>query len=99
MRLIDFGLAMRQSVLTTRQHQSGPLQGRTLAGNSIAGTIDYAAPEQMGKLPGVAVGPAADVYAFAKTCCFALLRTTEPTLEDWESLPKPLAQLLSKCLC
>jgi len=96
-RVIDFGLAVRQSVLT-RASTSRALQGRTIAGDSIAGTIDYAAPEQLGKLPGVAVGPAADVYGFAKTCCFALLRTTEPTLEDFDKLPKRLAQLLSKSM-
>ena len=96
-RVIDFGLAMRQSVVTSTS-TSKAHQDRTLAGASIAGTIDYAAPEQLGKLPGMAVGPASDVYGFAKTCCFALMRTTEPTLEDWDQLPKPLAQLLSKCM-
>ena len=38
----------------------------TLVGSSIAGTLDYAAPEQMGKLQA-GVGPAADVYGFART--------------------------------
>ncbi len=96
-RVIDFGLAVRPSVLSSASTSSNR-QGRTLASTSIAGTIDYAAPEQLGKLPGVQAGPAADVYGFAKTACFALLRTTEPTLEDWDHLPKPLAQLLSRCM-
>jgi serine/threonine protein kinase len=56
---------------------------RTLAGSSIAGTIEYAAPEQMGKLKGVAVGPSSDVYGFGKTCCFALFGTAQPTFQHW----------------
>ena len=48
---------------------------RTLAGSSIAGTLEYAAPEQMGKLKGIPVGPYSDVFGFGKTCCFALFGT------------------------
>ena len=71
----DFGLALSRTVLQTTQVSS-----RTLLGNTIAGTLDYAAPEQLGKLEGVPVSPASDVYGFAKTCCHALFQTPEPTL-------------------
>jgi DNA polymerase len=70
----------------------------TLAGSSIAGTQEYAAPEQMGKLPGVAVGPSSDVYGFARTCCYALFQTPQPLPRHWRSVPPDLAELLETCL-
>jgi serine/threonine protein kinase/tetratricopeptide (TPR) repeat protein len=95
-KVIDFGLALKQSVLisagtTTRQ-------GQTIAGASIAGTIDYAAPEQMGKLPGVAIGPTADIFGFGKTSCYALFQTPAPTRSHWQKIPDSLGQLLEDCL-
>src|SRR5205823_6338404 len=77
-KLIDFGLAMRASPETSTMKAS---LDRTLAGSSIAGTIEYAAPEQMGKLKGVPVGTYSDVYGFGKTCCFALFGTPQPTFQ------------------
>src|SRR5581483_5369088 len=70
----------------------------TLAGASIAGTLEYGAPEQMGKLKGVPVGPYSDVYGFGKTCCFALFGTAQPTYHHWQKLPRHLADLLGRCL-
>jgi uracil-DNA glycosylase family 4 len=92
-KLIDFGLALRRTGSDTMHatHQ-------TLVGSSIAGTLDYAAPEQMGKLPGVSVGPTADVYGFARTCCYALFQTPQPLLRHWRSIPDGLAELLEGCL-
>ena len=81
-KVIDFGLAQR-----TRAKESTARSARTVAGASIAGTIDYAAPEQMGKLPGVEVGPPSDVYGFGKTCCYALFQTPLPVLKHWQSVP------------
>jgi serine/threonine protein kinase len=95
-RLIDFGLALKQNIL--EKATSTLRQSKTVVGTSIAGTLDYAAPEQLGKLPGVRVGPAADVYGFAKTFCFALFQNTEPTFQDWQKIPTPLAELLGRCL-
>lgn len=92
-KLIDFGLALRRTGRETMLATS-----RTLAGSSIAGTIDYAAPEQMGRLPGVAVSPASDVYGFARTCCYALFQTPQPLMRHWRSLPHELAELLESCL-
>jgi serine/threonine protein kinase len=92
-QLIDFGLAMRQAALARSTRRSG-----TLLGASIAGTLDYAAPEQIGKLQGVAVGPYSDVFGWGKTCCFALFGTTQPVLKHWQSIPGPLADLLGGCL-
>jgi serine/threonine protein kinase len=93
-KLIDFGLALKQSRLATATTQSG----QTVVGSSIAGTIDYAAPEQMGKLPGVRIGRPVDVFGFGKTCCYALFRTPVPLRMHWKQVPEPLADLLEGCL-
>jgi serine/threonine protein kinase len=94
-KLIDFGLAMRKTAL---QSTSRSQADRTVTGSSIAGTLDYAAPEQMGRLPNVPVGPYSDVYGFAKTCCYALFRTPQPTFQHWQRIPPSLAELLGHCL-
>jgi serine/threonine protein kinase len=96
-KLIDFGLALRQKAVQSTS-QGPDLRGQTVAGVSMAGALDYAAPEQMGRLPGMAVTPAADVYGFAKTCCFALFGTPQPRRQHWQSIPGPLAELLDGCL-
>jgi uracil-DNA glycosylase family 4 len=92
-KLIDFGLALRRTGRETMLATSA-----TLTGSSIAGTLDYAAPEQMGKLPGVTVGPSSDVYGFGRTCCYALFQTPQPLLRHWRSIPEALAELLEMCL-
>jgi uracil-DNA glycosylase family 4 len=92
-KLIDFGLALRRTGRETLLATSA-----TLTGSSIAGTLDYAAPEQMGKLPGAAVGPGSDIYGFARTCCYALFQTPQPLLRHWRSIPGELAELLEGCL-
>lgn len=95
-KLIDFGLALKQTVV--QQTVASPGNSRTTMGSSIAGTIDYAAPEQLGRLPGVAVGPASDVYGFGKTCCYALFQTPQPAFQHWRKVPEALAELLGECL-
>jgi tetratricopeptide (TPR) repeat protein len=96
-KLIDFGLALKQNAIyaSVRTPGSGL---RSAVGSSVAGTLDYAAPEQLGRLPGVTAGPTSDVYGFAKTCCFALFGTTQPLSRHWERVPRPLARLLEQCL-
>jgi hypothetical protein len=89
-KVIDFGLALRQQAVHSGQGSS------KLA--AAAGTVEYASPEQLGRLPGVAVGARSDVYSFAKTCCFALFRTTAPLMKHWTSIPKPIAEVLERCL-
>ena len=93
-KLIDFGLALKHALL---QNAGSMQSGKTILSSSIAGTLDYAAPEQLGKLPGVRIGPPADIYGFAKTCCYALFETTEPTFQDYQRLPQ-WAELLGHCL-
>jgi serine/threonine protein kinase len=94
-KLIDFGLALRPH---GSGETAGSLRAKTLSGPGIAGTLDYAAPEQLGKLPSVLVGPAADVYGFGRTCCFALFGTPQPLPKHWRTLPGPLSELLEQCL-
>ena len=98
-RVIDFGLAVR--VQSIRASIAVPASLRSTREKSIAGTIKYAAPEQMGELPGVEVGPYSDVYAFGKTCLELLFQTTEPKGWHWKGLPAeirdPLQELLERC--
>ena len=91
-KLIDFGLALKQQVL------NGSLPAKTVTGSSVAGTRDYAAPEQMGQLPGVGVTPRSDLYGFGKTCCYALFRTVQPQRKHWRAVPEALADLLEQCM-
>ena len=49
--------------------------------------MKFAPPEQMGELRGVRPGFYSDVYAFGKTCYFALFRTTQPTSRQLATLP------------
>ncbi len=69
----------------------------TLIGRSIAGTADFAAPEQMGRRDDP-IGPYSDVYGWAKACCYALFQTTQPLRSHWGQLPRRLADLLECCL-
>ena len=50
-RVIDFGLALKQSLLGSGAGSSSG--NRSMTGADMAGTRHYAAPEQMGELPGV----------------------------------------------
>lgn len=95
-RVIDFGLALKQSTIDSAT--STFARGQTIVGSTIAGTLDYAAPEQIGKLPGVRVGIPADVFGFARTCCYARFGAPEPTFQDWQKLPRHIAELLGECL-
>jgi formylglycine-generating enzyme required for sulfatase activity/tRNA A-37 threonylcarbamoyl transferase component Bud32 len=96
-KVIDFGLALRQKVVQKTMNASTAKRGKTMVGESIAGTLDYAAPEQMGRRNDP-VGPYSDVFGWAKTCCYALYQTTQPLLRHWQAIPQPLAHLLEKCL-
>jgi tRNA A-37 threonylcarbamoyl transferase component Bud32 len=96
-KLIDFGLALKQSTLQAGADDTARL-GRTVSGHGIAGTLDYAAPEQLGKLPGCPLGPHCDVYGFGKTAYFALLGTPDPDDHQRATLPKAWRKFLSECV-
>lgn len=85
-RIIDFGLALRQTEV-----EPSPA-------TPTACTPRYAAPEQLGWLSQTAPGPYSDVYAFGKTCCQALFGTTAPLSRHWATIPIALGELLQDCL-
>ncbi|MEZ6140929.1 MAG: protein kinase [Zavarzinella sp.] len=98
-KIIDFGLALKRETVESISNAS-TARRKTLMGSTIAGTIDYAAPEQMGKLPGVLPGPYSDVYGWAKTVCYALFQTPNPGSRHFKekSAPDSLRELLDSCL-
>ena len=65
-KIIDFGLALRKQTIETSVAVRSA--GNTVLSDSVAGTIKYAPPEQMGELKGVKPGPYSDVYSFGKMC-------------------------------
>jgi uracil-DNA glycosylase family 4 len=81
-KIIDFGLALRKEALDT---SIAPASDGTTA-HSLAGTLKYAPPEQLGELKGVKPGPYSDVYSFGKLCCYALFKTTEPKDRHWKEV-------------
>jgi tetratricopeptide (TPR) repeat protein len=95
-KLIDFGLALRPTALEGQISTQQP-QARTTTGRSIAGTLHYAAPEQMGQMPGVPVGTYSDVFGFGKTLYYALLGTPDPDDVEKDGLPDRWRKLLRVC--
>ena len=85
-RVIDFGLAVK--LRATTASISIPSDRKASQDKSFAGTLQYASPEQMGQLAGVAVGPYSDVYAFGKTCIECLFGHSQAQDDDWEELPE-----------
>lgn len=99
-KLIDFGLAMQQKVSdvsTVAQLKTGSTMSGNLVDNSIAGTMEYAAPEQMGRRPEK-VGKYSDAFGWAKMCCYTLFKTTQPLRSHWKKIPEDIADLLERCL-
>ncbi|MBX9677300.1 MAG: protein kinase [Gemmataceae bacterium] len=94
-KIIDFGLAVRKETFETSIASRS--EAKTILAESVAGTLRYAPPEQMGELKGVRPGPYSDVYAFGKLCFFALFKTTEPKRRQLASIPENLAILLESC--
>jgi formylglycine-generating enzyme required for sulfatase activity/serine/threonine protein kinase len=96
-KLIDFGLAVKAQSLRNSLERSGSRRKSVLA-QSIAGTVDYASPEQMGKLPGnPPIGRYSDVWSFGKTCYYASLGTPEPDESEKEDLDPVWRRLLADC--
>ncbi len=96
-KLIDFGLAVKhQAMRSTVTNAADPT--RSVVCKSIAGTLEYAAPEQMGKRDEP-VGPYSDAFGFGKTLCYALFQTPAPGPRHWLNLGDArLIELLGACL-
>ncbi len=96
-KLIDFGLAVRQQTVRNTVSNADAL-AKTVRGRSIAGTREYAAPEQMGQL-NAPVGPYSDVYGFGRTLCYAVFATPHPNRRHWRGLrDEALSDLLEACI-
>ena len=91
-KLIDFGLAIKQELIDGVQLSSS----RSILGASVAGTAEYAAPEQMGRLTNVPVGAYSDVYGLGKTCCYAMFGTTRPLRKHWAKVEQHLLDPLER---
>jgi serine/threonine protein kinase len=96
-KVIDFGLAVRQQTAFASAFGSSARKAQTLVGRTIAGTAEFVAPEQMGRRDE-SVGPYSDVYGWAKVCSYALFETTQPLRSHWSQLTRGFADLLEGCL-
>jgi formylglycine-generating enzyme required for sulfatase activity/tRNA A-37 threonylcarbamoyl transferase component Bud32 len=94
-KIIDFGLAFRKQTIETSQAVRSV--GRTVLSDSIAGTLKYAPPEQMGDLPGVEPGRYSDVFSYGRLCCYAKFKNPEPR-RQLKTLPVQLGDLLEQCI-
>jgi formylglycine-generating enzyme required for sulfatase activity len=98
-KIIDFGLAMRSATIETSMAARG--EGETIIGNSVAGTVKYAPPEQIGEMIGVRPGTYSDVYSFGKVFCYALFKTTDPKDRHWkevaENIRGNLKEMVDQC--
>jgi serine/threonine protein kinase/Tfp pilus assembly protein PilF len=84
-RIIEFGLAMRQHAVETSLAASAA--GPSTFHGGVVGTMNYAPPEQLGQMPGVRPGWYSDVYSFGKLCLYGLFKMTEPKERHWNVLP------------
>jgi formylglycine-generating enzyme required for sulfatase activity/tRNA A-37 threonylcarbamoyl transferase component Bud32 len=95
-KVIDFGLSLRRSLVQT-SHARAVSPNRSMVGSAVAGTLNYAAPEQLDRDRSNEVGPHSDVFGFGRTCYFALYREPYPDQEDLDTLPQPWKDLLGRC--
>ena len=69
---------------------------RSMIGSAVAGTLHYAAPEQLDPDRSREVGPHSDVFGFGRTCYFALFGEPYPDQEDLDTLPQPWKDFLGR---
>jgi serine/threonine protein kinase len=97
-KVIDFGLVARAA--GADRDRAGGDRAALVArlSDTFLDSRNYAAPEVSEAQGRAAAGPAADIYSFAKTCCYALFATPQPAFQHWRKVPEPLAELLGDCL-
>jgi len=95
-KLINFGLSLKREAISAVLCRPAAREG-TLLGAAVNQLLESAAPEQLGRLDGAPVGPAADIYGFGRTCYHALLRTSEPDDHEKELLGPAWRKLLGQC--
>lgn len=94
--LINPGINLSKELMQTPVDNPAMLT-RTLFGRSLANILDYASPEQLGKFDAP-VGPATDVFSFAKCACLMIFGTPHPALQHWKQAGENLADLLHRSL-
>jgi formylglycine-generating enzyme required for sulfatase activity len=95
-KIIDFGLALKQRTIIETS-QAGGLGRKTILSAEVAGTLDYAPPEQLGKSSDP-VKEYSDIYAFARLFYAMCFLTPRPDDDEREkTLPADLRSLLSRC--
>ena len=101
LKIIDFGLALRGDGLQELARSVKTGSGRSIVEQSIAGTIKYAPPEQMGEeIDGKnwPVDMYSDVFAFGRTMKKIFFGTLEPHQRDIDSFAnRELVYLISDC--
>ncbi len=95
-KVIDFGLSLRRSLVQTSQARAASLN-RSMIGSAVAGTLHYAAPEQLDPERSHEIGLHSDVFGFGRTCFFALFREPYPDEEDLDTLPQSWRGFLGQC--
>jgi serine/threonine protein kinase len=94
-KIIDFGLAFRHQTIETSKPASPT--GNTIFGDSVAGTLKYAPPEQMGEMKGVKPGPYSDVYSLARFAAMRCSRQRSRKIAIGRRSPMPFACLSWGC--
>ncbi len=99
-RIIDFGLAVKQEMVRTSVVNE--VGQRTREDNSFAGSYKYSSPEQRRELKDVMVSKRSDIHSWGKTFSEALLGDGVTELKSWDvsempSEMQPLGQLLERC--
>ena len=93
--MTNFGLPLKRSFyefpIKNPSHLSLTQFGRTLSNS-----LDYVAPEQVGKRPEP-VSAATDVFSLGKLACLALFATPHPALNHWRLAGEGLAGILHDC--
>ncbi len=95
-KVIDFGLSLRRMSSSTSQARQVS-QNRFVVGSPVAGTPEFAAPEQLNPIRTTEVGTHTDVFGFGRTCFYALFKTTQPGYKELLTLTEPWRDLLDDC--
>ena len=95
-KVIDFGLSLRRSLVQTSQARAASL-GKSMLGSAVAGTLHYAAPEQLDSDRVREVGEHSDVYGFGRTCYFAHFGEPDPDFHEIVALPEKWRDFLGRC--
>ena len=95
-KVIDFGLSLRRSLVQNPQARAAS-QGKSMLGSAVAGTLHYAAPEQLDAGRSNEVGEHSDVHGFGRTCYFALFGDPSPDFDEIMALPDEWRSFLGGC--